>query len=380
VNNSVRTHVDHVGSLVRPKEFLHAFDDYEDGRIDSAQWREIVEDAIRKSVAMQEAIGLPRVTDGEFRRRIYNRAVFDAVTGLEQRPGPFNFRSAKGDKVALMGGYAAAKLKRIKPIVADDFAFLKNIATVTAKATLPSPAYFHFGLLKQCINREVYRSIDEFHDDVVEIYKAEIDDLAAQGCEVVQLDEVSLALLCDPDNREIIRAQGDDPDAVLDMYIRINNEVCRSRPANMTMLMHLCRGNRVGMWAGAGGYDVIAERMFNELEVDGFLLEFDTSRAGSFEPLRHLPADKIAYLGLVSTKNPEIETGESLQKRLEEAARYAPIERLGICPQCGFGASALRGFAHLNPMTEDIQERKLNRMVEVAENVWGRPAAAASML
>lgn len=362
---------DHVGSLVRPGQVLRALDDVEDKKISSERWQEIADAAITDAIRMQERIGLQRITDGEFRRRIYNRAFFEAVSGLEQKPGPFNFTNAKGETVPLMGGFASERMRRTRPIAADDFVFVNGVASATPKATLPSPTYFHYGLPNTCFNPAVYESLEKFHDDLIAIYQDEVRNLAARGCRVVQLDDVSLPLLCDPDNREKMKALGHDPDMVVDLYIKLNNAVLAAAPDNMTKLVHFCRGNRTGMWAGQGGYEPIAEKAFSELDADGLLLEFDSSRAGDFSPLRFVPDDKIAYLGIISTKDTNVEKADDLQRRVEAASNYAPLESLGICPQCGFGASAIRGFAHLNPMTEDIQERKLTRMIEVADKIWG---------
>jgi 5-methyltetrahydropteroyltriglutamate--homocysteine methyltransferase len=261
-------------------------------------------------------------------------------------------------------------LKRKHAIVADDVRFVASITSRVPKATLLSPTYFHFGLFGQSWNREAYADFDEYWGDLARIYIEELSDLSAAGCPLVQLDEVPLAMICDPDNQEITRRAGEDPAKVIDRYISLLNTICKARPKGMSIQVHLCRGNRVGMWAAAGGYEPIAERLFNEVEADAYLLEFDTERAGGLEPLRHLPKGKRALIGLVSTKRKEIESADELKRKLDQAARHAPLERLGLCPQCGFGASALRGSADQNPMTREIQEAKLRRMVEVAKTVW----------
>lgn len=369
--NKTRIHVDHVGSIVRPAAVLRALDDVEDGKITADEWRRVADEAIVSAIRMQERVGFERVTDGEFRRRIYNRAFIDSVPGLEQRPGPFNFTNTRGETIPLMGGYATKRMRRSRPIVVDDFSFIANVATATPKATLPAPNYFHYGRPNNCFDPDTYESLEQFHEDLIAIYQEEVRALAARGCTVVQLDDVSLPLLCDPDNREKMKALGHDPERVVDLYIELNNAVFAAAPDDMTTLIHFCRGNRTGMWAGQGGYEPIAEKAFSQLDADGFLLEFDSARAGDFSPLRFLPGDKVAYLGIVSTKEPNVETADELHRRIDDASRYASLASLGICPQCGFGASAIRGFAHLNPMTEDIQERKMARMIEVAGMIWG---------
>jgi 5-methyltetrahydropteroyltriglutamate--homocysteine methyltransferase len=356
---------------VRPRALLDAFDAFEDGVLLPEAFKAVADAHIRDAVRLQEDAGLPAVTDGEFRRRSYSRSIFVSVEGLVQRPGPFMFRNGEGKSATMNAGYANQKLRRRHAIVADDLAYVKSVAKAVPKATMIAPSYFHFGLFSNSADKSVYPDMDRYLEDLVRIYIEEMRDLAAAGCTYLQLDEVPLAMLCDPVNQAVVREAGEDPDQLVDRYIGLNNAICRARPRGMTIAMHFCRGNREGMWGAAGGYEFIAEKMFNQLEVDAYLLEFDSSRAGGFEPLRHLPKNKIALLGLISTKNPQVESADDLKRKLEEAARNAPLERLGLCPQCGFTASALRGLAHLNPMNRDIQIAKLDRMMEVARSVWG---------
>ncbi|MFM9972405.1 MAG: 5-methyltetrahydropteroyltriglutamate--homocysteine S-methyltransferase [Burkholderiales bacterium] len=363
--------VDHVGSLCRPQALLTAFDGFEDGTLSPEEFKRIADSQIRDAVALQEKAGLKAVTDGEFRRRSYSRSIFLAVEGLDQRPGPFKFRNAEGKSAAVNAGYAKQRLRRRHAIVADDVAYVKSVTTAVPKATMLAPSYFHFGLFSQSADKTAYPDIEEYLQDLAQIYIDEMRDLAAIGCTYLQLDEVPLAMLCDSENQSSVRAAGEDPKRLIDRYIELNNAICRARPPGMKIAMHFCRGNREGMWAAAGGYEPIAEKMFNQLEVDAYLLEFDSSRAGGFAPLRFLPENKIALLGLVSTKNPQVESADDLKRKLDEAARHAPLERLGLCPQCGFAASALRKTANLNPMTQAIQVAKLNRIMEVAHDAWG---------
>jgi 5-methyltetrahydropteroyltriglutamate--homocysteine methyltransferase len=363
-------HVDHVGSLVRPPSVLTAFDDLEDGKVGKDGFRAVVENAIREAVRMQEDIGLPYITDGEFRRRSYSRGIIAAIDGFEQRPTPYSFRAPDGRSAPVNAGYASGKLKRRHRIVADDFAFLKSVARNEGKVTLPAPSYFHFGLFGQSADRNVYRDTDELFADLLAIYREEIADLASLGCRMIQLDETALALLCDPQNQEIARREGEDPDRLIAFYIDLLNEVSRACASGMKIRVHLCRGNRVGMWAASGGYEPIAERLFNTAKVDAFLMEFDSSRSGGFEPLRFLPKEMKVYLGLISTKAKDLEPQDELVRGFEEASKFAPAERLGLCPQCGFGASALRKAASENPMTPEIQAQKLRRLIEAAEKIW----------
>jgi 5-methyltetrahydropteroyltriglutamate--homocysteine methyltransferase len=230
----------------------------------------------------------------------------------------------------------------------------------------------HFGHFGESFDRKAYASLDAYFDDLIAIYRAEIADLARRGCSFLQLDEVPLTLLCDETNRGIAQAQGDDPDALVDLYIDLVNRAIMGRPKTMRVALHLCRGNMQGLWMGDGGYAPIAEKLFTVLEVDAYLMEYDSPRAGDFAPLRHLPKGKRVYLGLVSTKNPAVEPADALRRKLDEAAKYAPAEQLGLCPQCGFASSAMSKFNVLpNPMTPDLQRAKLARLVEVAGQSWG---------
>ncbi len=320
---------------------------------------------------MQEDIGLDAVTDGEFRRGGWSRGFLTAVEGFGFKPSRLVFRNEEGVSTAAPAPVAVGKLVQKTPVVADDFDFLKSVATHTAKVTMPTPSHMHFGHFGECFDRSVYKDIDAFFDDMIAIYRAEIADLARRGCTFLQLDEVPLTLLCDETNRGIARAAGDDPDKLVDLYIDLINRAIAEKPASMRVALHLCRGNMQGLWMGDGGYAPIAEKLFNNLNVDAYLMEYDSPRAGDFAPLRHLPAGKIAYLGVVSTKKPEIEAADDLKRRVEEAGRHTDAARLGLCPQCGFASSAMSKFNVLaNPMTPDLQRQKLERLVEVAAAVW----------
>ena len=220
--------------------------------------------------------------------------------------------------------------------------------------------------------RTVYPDVEQYWDDLVAVFRQEIAELYAAGCRFLQLDEVPLALLCDQNIRDLARSEGDDPERLVSRYIDVLNRAVAERPADMTVAMHLCRGNMEGLWMGDGGYAPIAESLFGRCDVDAYLLEYDSPRAGDFAPLRHLPAGKRAYLGLISTKKTALESVEDLVRRLDEAQKFAPLERLGLCPQCGFSSAAMSKFAVLpNPMNDDIQHAKLARLIEVGERVWG---------
>lgn len=364
--------VDHVGSLRRPSELVQAWKDWEAGKLPFETLHEMQNKMITEAVAMQERLGLPVVSDGEFRRGGWSRGFLNAVDGFEFRASKLTFRNDEGISTASPAPVTSRKIKRKQPIVTDDFKFLKSVAQNRIKVTMPAPSAMHFGQFKEAVNRKVYPSDDTYWDDMIAVFRQEMDDLYAAGCRYLQLDEVPLALLCDKSVRELAKSEGEDPDKLMTLYIDVLNRAIAGRPADMTVGMHLCRGNMEGLWIGEGGYAPIAESLFNLCDVDAFLLEYDSARAGDFAPLRHLPASKRAYLGIVSTKNPEIESMDTLMRRIEDAQRYAPMDRLGICPQCGFSSAAMSKFAILpSKVTVDIQTLKITRMVEAGQKGWG---------
>ena len=364
--------VDHVGSLKRPAELVQVWRAWEAGTRSFDELREAQDRAIRDVVAMQEEIGLPIVTDGEFRRGGWSRGFLDAVEGFEFRASKLTFRNEQGFSTPAPAPVAAKLIRRKRPIVAEDFKFIKSVARKPAKVTMPTPSHMHFGQFEAAVDRAVYPDIDKYWDDTIAVYRQEIAELYAAGCRYLQLDEVPLALLCDDSIRALATAEGDDPEQLVARYIDVLNRAIAGRPADLTVGMHLCRGNMEGLWMGDGGYAPIAEALFESCDVDAFLMEYDSPRAGDFAPLRFLPAGKRAYLGLLSTKNPVLEAADDLLRRLDEAARYAPMERLGICPQCGFASAALSKFAVLpSRVTADIQRLKIERLLEVGRRAWG---------
>jgi 5-methyltetrahydropteroyltriglutamate--homocysteine methyltransferase len=369
--NAAHRHVDHVGSLVRPQELTDAWFAAEAGKLGKDELAKVMDKCIREAVKLQEDIGLEFITDGEFRRGGWSRGFLDAVEGFGFKPSHLVFQNEDGIKTPAPAPVATKKMKRKRNIVADDFAFLKGVTRKTPKVTMPTPSHMHFGHFGDAADRSVYANMDDYWRDLVAVYREEIAALAKAGCRLLQLDEVPLALCCDDTNRGIARDHGEDPDKLVDRYIRVVNDAIAGRPKDMRVILHLCRGNMQGLWMGHGGYEPIAERLFNELDVDAYLMEYDSPRAGDFQPLKHLPRGKIAYLGLVSTKKPALEPADELKRRLDEASKFAPLERLGLCPQCGFGSSAMSKFNVLpNPMTIDLEKRKLARLIEVAEAVW----------
>jgi 5-methyltetrahydropteroyltriglutamate--homocysteine methyltransferase len=260
---------------------------------------------------------------------------------------------------------ATGKLERRKSITADDFEFLRGLTKRTAKATLPSPAVNHFFAGDRSFRDSPYRDRAAFFADVGAIYRAEIADLASRGCTYLQIDEVPIAVLCDPKNRDIVHARGEDPDTLITDYVAAINDAVRDRPAAMTVCVHLCRGN-LGHGQASGGYGAVAERLFQGLAVDGFFLEYDTERAGSFAPLKAVPKDKVAVLGLISTKLAALEPKDQVKRRIDEAARFIDLDRLCLSPQCGFAS----GYETDRFTTDDV-ERKLAHIVEIAAEVWG---------
>jgi 5-methyltetrahydropteroyltriglutamate--homocysteine methyltransferase len=364
--------VDHVGSLKRPPKLRDAWRDWEAGTLPPEALREVQDRAIREAIAMQEVMGLPIVTDGEFRRGGWSRGFLNAVEGFDFRASKLVFRNDEGFTTPSPAPMATKPVRRTKPIVTDDYKFIKSVAKNRVKVTMPTPSHMHFGQFKDAVDPKVYPHVEAYWDDMVAVFQQEIKELYAAGCRYLQLDEVPLALLCDNNIRALAKSEGDDPDKLVALYIEVLNRAVAGRPADLTIGMHLCRGNMESLWMGDGGYAPIAEALFTQCDVDAFLLEYDSSRAGDFTPLRHLPAGKRAYLGIISTKNPALETPDDLMRRIDEAARFAPMERLGICPQCGFSSAAMSKYAVLpSKVTTDIQTLKIELLVDVGRRAWG---------
>jgi 5-methyltetrahydropteroyltriglutamate--homocysteine methyltransferase len=357
---------DHVGSLLRPPELKAAFRAHSTGALDDTGLHAAQDDAIRAVVAMQEEVGLQSVTDGEFRRASYWAHFLEGVEGLRAERAGFEFRDDTGDVVGFTGTQNEGRLRRVRSISGEELDFLASVTTKTPKITMPAPSTMHFWRGPESIDRSVYPTLADFYADLAAIYAAEIADLGDRGARYVQLDEVAVAMLCDPDVRAAVIARGEDPEALIATYVGATNALLRGRPEQMTAALHVCRGNYKGHWLAAGGYEPVAEALFGGLEVDAFFLEFDSERAGGFEPLRFVPDGVDVVLGLVSSKTPELEDAGDLRRRVDEAATFVSMERLAISPQCGF-ASTVGG----NPVTEDDERRKLSLVVEVAEQIWG---------
>lgn len=358
--------VEHVGSFVRPQALLNAARARKAGTIDEHEFRQVQDAAIHDIVRFQESIGLPSITDGEFRRRSWSAGFIDAVDGFGLRDGTLGFRNETQVIGVASSPYAKSKLRRKQRIVADDFRFLKSIVRKgQAKATIAAPDVMHFFLGPKAF--DAYPDREAFFAELASIYRDEIRDLAAEGCTYLQLDDTALPCNCDPRVRADVSARGEDPDELTERYIRLHNDCLAGKPASMAVATHLCRGNLKGAWMAEGGYEPVADALFNRLNADIYCLEYDTERAGDFSPLRFVPKGKRVILGLVSTKTPVLESKADLKRRIDEAAKHVPPEQLGIGPQCGFSSGGGGGQA----VTQDETRRKLELVMEVAREVWG---------
>ncbi|MGH8217332.1 MAG: 5-methyltetrahydropteroyltriglutamate--homocysteine S-methyltransferase [Steroidobacteraceae bacterium] len=361
---------DHVGSLLRPGRVQAAHERARRGEISAAERRATEDAAIREVIAMQESVGLPAVTDGELRRGHFLVDFLLALEGIAPAHAsyaiPFKGERGQGGETRSML-VVNGKIRRTRAIVVDDFEFLAAAVTNgMPKLSIPSPTYIHMRGDRRTVPESIYPDIEEFWADVVAAYHAEMKALAAVGCRYLQIDEVVFAFLCDERIREHVRADGIDPDRAIRRYAAVVDAIAAGAPPGMVVTVHTCRGNHQSMWMAEGGYEPIAEAAFSQPHVRGYFLEYDTARAGSFEPLKFVPRDKHIVLGLVSTKRAELESKDALKRRIDEASRYVPLERLALSPQCGF-ASTEKG----NSITPDIERRKLELIVETAREVWG---------
>ncbi|MER5389072.1 5-methyltetrahydropteroyltriglutamate--homocysteine S-methyltransferase [Saccharopolyspora sp. NPDC002686] len=362
---------DHVGSLLRPQSLLDARDEHAAGRIDDAELRRVEDEAIAQVVAMQEEVGLHSATDGEFRRSSWHMDFLyqlDGVEKVENADLKVQFHNEQGDiEFATPDLHVNGKIGLSRTIFEDAFTALADrVTTATPKLTIPSPGMLYYRGGRAAIDPAVYPDLAEFRADLAAAYRAEVRALADLGCHYLQLDDTSLAYLNDPKQRAQLTARGDDAERAHLQTIQLINESLRGRPDTLSVTTHMCRGNFRSSWVAEGGYDFVAEALFNELEVDGFFLEFDDERSGGFEPLRFVPKGKAVVLGLVTTKRGALESKDSLKRRIEEAARYVDLDQLCLSPQCGF-ASTKDG----NALTYDEEVAKLRLVVETAAEVWG---------
>jgi 5-methyltetrahydropteroyltriglutamate--homocysteine methyltransferase len=353
---------DQVGSLLRPRELAEARRKWKQGALKSEEFRAIENRFIQEAVKKQEAIGLESITDGEFRRDWWHLDFLSRLDGVtvQENPGPKFGGTEEQPPIPKVTG----KLGYSKPIMIEDFVFLKESTGNTAKLTIPSPSMLHLRAGRAGISREAYPDIEEFWRDAAQAYRAAIAAFAKAGCTYLQLDDVAFAYLCDPKIRETCRKNGDDPERLPRTYAETINRALEGRPAGMTITMHTCRGNFKSAWVAEGGYEAVAEAMFST-QVDGFFMEFDSARAGGFEPLRFLPRGRKAVLGLVTTKASELEGKDFLKRKIEEAAKFVALEDLCLSPQCGFSSTH-----HGNKLSQEEQWRKLERVIETARELW----------
>lgn len=371
---------EHVGSLLRSDKLKQARErllgphtaDANLGPHDNAELRTIEDEAVREAIAMQEDLGFKVVTDGELRRRSWTLELILGWKGFKATrvgSGPIKWRDQAGPIEGM------AEFTVVEPIcwrpgaILNSFKFLAAHAHAMPKIGLPAPDAIHYmmGGNRKVRETGVYRDVDAFWNDLITIYRQELNALVAAGARYIQLDDTTFAFLCDPTHREYVRSWGEDPDSLLHFYAGKINAAIAELPDNVTVAMHQCRGNREGHWAAEGGYDPVADVLFNEVGVDAYFLEYDSARAGGFEPLRLLPKNKTVVLGLISTKTPVLENASDLSRRIEEAGRLVSMDQLALSPQCGF-ASSYRG----NPLSREQEEAKLRLVIEVAERVWGR--------
>jgi 5-methyltetrahydropteroyltriglutamate--homocysteine methyltransferase len=359
---------DHVGSLLRPQRLKEARAAWREGRLPTQELRAAEDEEIRRIVARQEALGLAAVTDGEFRRDYWYLDFMWQVGGVIRVDTGYmlRFRTASEKVEAPVPSFRVVERLRFdRPIFAEDFAFLRANAKATPKLAIPSPSMLHWRGRAMGIDDKVYPDLDEYRRDLGAVYAEQIAALGRLGCTYLQLDDTSWGFACDPVRRADVEAAKESAKSLFDCWADVVNAALAKRPPGMTVCMHVCRGNFRSAWAAEGGYDEVAEALFNKVNVQAYFLEYDDARSGSFAPLRFVPKDKTVVLGLVSSKTPQLERQDELKRRIEEASRYVPLERLALSPQCGF-ASTLEG----NALTEEEQWAKLALVVETAREVW----------
>jgi 5-methyltetrahydropteroyltriglutamate--homocysteine methyltransferase len=362
---------DHVGSLLRPAPLLHARDEAKAGRLSAAQLQVVEDEAIRDAVTMQERLGLSGITDGEFRRQAWHMDFLYQFGGVTKAQDPLTirFHNEQGDTEFQPAALrVTGKIELERTIFGDEFTFLKSaVKNGVPKLTIPSPCMMTYRGGNDVIDRKIYPDVEEFRDDLARAYRDEIAALAKLGCTYLQIDDTSFAYLNDPAQRAYVAEHGGDPKNQHLVNLRLFNAAVRDRPAGMTLCVHMCRGNHRSSWVASGGYDYVADAVFNQLEVDGFFLEYDSERAGGFEPLRFVPkGKKRIVLGLVSSKRSALEEKDAIHRRIDEAAKYVALDQLCLSPQCGFASTELG-----NALTVEQQNAKLRLVVELAHEIWG---------
>jgi 5-methyltetrahydropteroyltriglutamate--homocysteine methyltransferase len=365
---------DHIGSLLRPEKLLESRTKLKTGKISAEELRDHENECIREVVKLQESVGLMSITDGEFRRESFH---VDFISQIKNVTSSWDFDDAVQlgidgkagqDKQMPYIPYINGKMDRpVGGIEIENFKFTSSLTDRTVKVTIPSPTMTHFRGGREAINEEVYPDMEDFFSDLARLYREELSELGSHGCSYVQFDDTNLAYLCDEKMRKNARQLGEDPDELPATYAALINDSIRDRPENMSVCIHLCRGNAKSQWFASGGYEPVAEKMFSLTDVDGFFLEYDDERSGGFEPLRFVPkGNKMVVLGLVTTKFNVIESKDELKRRVEEAAKYVDIDQLALSPQCGFSSNAVG-----NLITVDDQVAKIQLVLETAEEIWG---------
>lgn len=361
---------DHVGSFLRPPDLMEARRRHQRGELSADELRAVEDGHIRRVARSQEEVGLHGITDGEFRRMFFHVDFLEQLDGVTVEEGDFlaTFRRDDGTEVGFKPPTmrVTGTVRHGHPIQGADYDFLSSVVTETPKVCIPAPSMLHFRGGREGISTEAYPDLEQFFSDLSSAYRAEIADLARRGCRYLQLDDTNLAYLCDPEVRERTAARGDDPDELTRLYCRLVNDAIAERPDDMVVGVHLCRGNFRSAWVSQGGYEPVAEIIFNEMNIDAFFLEYDDERSGDFAPLRLVPKDKRVVLGLMSSKKTAVEPRDEVVGRIEEAGRYIDLDQCSVSHQCGFSSTA-----HGNELSLDDQWTKLARTVEVAAAVWG---------
>jgi 5-methyltetrahydropteroyltriglutamate--homocysteine methyltransferase len=359
---------DHVGSFLRPKYLLDARERRQKGEINADELRRVEDRAITEIVKFQEDVGLKSITDGEFRRTYFHIDFLDQLGGVKTDAPVLVKKPDGSEELAPPVMRVVDKVRHAKDIQRADFEYLKSQLSPgsTPKVSIPSPTMLHFRGGRAGISREAYPDLEPFYQDVADAYGDELRSLAAAGATYVQLDDTNLAYLCDEHMRDAARSRGDDPNELPHRYASFINRVVAQKPAGMTLAVHLCRGNFKSHWAAEGGYEPVAEALLQEMKLDAYFLEYDDQRSGDFRPLRFVPKDKIVVLGLVTTKLGQLEDKDMLKRRIDEAAKYVPMEQLCLSPQCGFSSTV-----HGNDIAVEAQRAKLKLVVEVAREMWG---------
>jgi 5-methyltetrahydropteroyltriglutamate--homocysteine methyltransferase len=366
MNPTIPSRADHVGSFLRPQYLLEARNQFARKQIDAAALRAIEDRAITEVIRMQEEVGMQAITDGEFRRTYFHIDFLKQLDGVQSDDPKIIIKADGSEELAPPVMRVTGKVRHARDIQRVDFEYLRSQTTRTPKVTIPSPTMLHFRGGRAGISQKDYPDLEAFYTDVAHAYGDELRSLAAAGCNYVQMDDTNLAYLCDTKMREAARGRGDDPNELPHRYATFINRVVAQKPAGMTLAVHLCRGNFKSTHAAEGGYEPVAEALLSEMKVDAYFLEYDDERSGDFRPLRFLPKGKIVVLGLITTKLGALESKDEIKRRIDEAAKFVPLEQLALSPQCGFSSTY-----HGNDIQMSQQTAKLRLVVDVAREVWG---------